>query len=96
MPKNLCKCCPIVKEKFRDHYVCHKCRRSARKYGFFCRYFENYSPFVNIQKYDVCYNLLHQLSFKKITKKYLQKLNLFLQPPEVNDLSKDKRCMNKC
>ena len=80
MPKNLCKCSPVVKEKIKDHYVCHKSRRSARKYGYFLnRYFENDSPFVNTQKYDVCYNLLHQLSFKKVYKKVPPKIE-FVPP----------------
>ena len=76
MPKNTCKCCPVVKRNFRDHYTCHKSRPSVRKYGSFLnRYYENDSPFENTKKYDVCYTLLLQLRNKEVLKKHLKKFN---------------------
>ena len=65
MPANKSKCCPFVKHNFRTHYTCHKTRASLQKYGSYLnRYFENESPFVNQQKYTICYHLAHQLSIK--------------------------------
>ena len=99
MPKNPCKCDPFVKSFFKDHYVCHKSRPSVRKYGSFLnRYCENDSPFVNTQKYNVCCNLLRQLSYKETYKKVSPKTEFVPTIPLTRGerYTKGKNYMKRC
>ena len=97
MPKNACKCCPIVKRNFRDHYTCHKSRPSVQKYGFFKIGITRMILLLKIQK-NIMFVIPYFSNYviKKFIKKYLKKVYQQFHSPEVKDLSKDKRCMNKC
>ena len=74
MPKNACKCCPIVKRNFRDHYTCHKSRPSVQKYGSFLNWYnENDSPFENTKNMMFVIPYCSNYVTKKFTKKSTSK-----------------------
>ena len=84
MPKNLCKYCPVAKQNFRNHYVCHKSHPSIQKY----RSFKNYTNWVRkkfLKKY-LQKGLLYQL-FQLPEVKDLSK--------ETRDLWKNAKRMHK-
>ena len=69
IPKNLFKCCPIAKQNFRNHYVCHKSCPCIQKYGSYlnCCY-ENDSPFVNTKNIIFFITYYINVVRKKFTK----------------------------